>query len=103
MPRPTKLGLFCVRYDDMTTMATKGRPAGGDNISENEVEWRDQWHREGSARNGDFIAYRLDDGKDAIWWEDSVSPVACFVHGPEGSSSALVSAFLGHGFKLEGS
>jgi serine/threonine protein kinase len=89
------VNLYCVRYDDMTTMAEQGRPGGGrNNIPTSDVSWRNRWYRDDAARHGDFIAYRLDRGNAAIWWEDSASPVACFIHGPEGSHPTLLPTLL---------
>jgi serine/threonine protein kinase len=93
--------LFCVLYDGKTAMATKGRPAGGDNnIAKSDVAWRSRWYREADDRHGDFIAYRLKSGKTAIWWEDSALPLACFLHGPPGTEPDLLAAFFEHGFQL---
>jgi len=94
------MSLYCIRYDDMTAMAEQGRPGGRrNNISTGDIAWRNRWYRDDS-RHGDFIAYRLVSGSAAIWWEDSASPVACFIHGPKGSDPTLLTVFLNHDFKL---
>lgn len=96
-----KLKLICVLYIDRNRMALGGRPAGGDNnITKELIDWRNEWYRSDSDVHGDFIAYRLPNDSAAIWWEDSAEPVACMLHGPPGTTSTLVAAFIGHGFGL---
>jgi hypothetical protein len=95
--------LFCIQYDGMAAMTEWGRPAGlHNNVSPGDIVWRSKWSRDDSDEHGRFIAYQLDSGKAATWWEDSAGPTACFMHGPEGSFPAMFSALSEHGFNLQG-
>jgi Protein kinase domain len=94
--------MYCVEYEDMSAMTEQGRPGGErNNIDQENIDWRSEWYRKDSARQGAFAVYRLPDtDKSAIWWEDDTDPVACFLHGPPESGEDLVSAYQRSKFSL---
>jgi hypothetical protein len=91
--------IYCIRYTDVDIMEEKGRPrVGVPHVKR--VRWEKDWYRSDDPRGGPFVSYTLDDGRAAVWWQDTVNPVACIIFGPEGSDEVLLDAFYQHNFKL---